>query len=376
MPVTARQLNRTTLARQMLLRRERTGVVEVVRRVLALQAQEPPSPYLALWNRIAGFDPVEVDEAFAGAGLVKASLMRITLHAVAGEDYSILHEAMLPNLRAARLNDRRFTSTGLSIPEVDAVIPGLVAFAAEARTRSDIEAMLAENLGSPLDCHVWWALRTFAPLVHAPTGGPWSFGRHPSHVAAPDGPRPAPEEALQALIRRYLEAFGPASAADFAQFAMQRQSEIRPALEATGDTVRTVQGPDGTTLLDVSGTPIADEDAAAPPRLLGMWDNVLLAYKDRARVIPDEYRPWVIRRNGDVLPTLLVDGYVAGVWRPVAGGIEATAFRSLPDAAWEGLAAEAASLLAILDDRDPGVYGRYRNWWERLPEGKVRVLGG
>ena len=60
------------------------------------------------------------------------------------------------------------------------------------------------------------------------------------------------------------------------------------------------------------------------------------------------------RSNGDVLPTLLVDGYVAGVWRPVDGGIEATAFHRLSAKAWEGLAAEARSLVALLAGRDPG----------------------
>jgi len=82
----------------------------------------------------------------------------------------------------------------------------------------------------------------------------------------------------------------------------------------------------------------------------------------------------VIRSNGDVLPTLLVDGYVAGVWRPVEVGIEATAFHHLPDEAWEGLAAEARALMALLADREPSVYRRYDHWWTKLPSAKTRVL--
>jgi hypothetical protein len=103
---------------------------------------------------------------------------------------------------------------------------------------------------------------------------------------------------------------------------------------------------------------------------------VLLAYADRSRVIPPDYRTHVIRRNGDVLPTLLVDGYVAGVWRPVDGGIEARAFRPLPKRAWDGLAAEARDLLALLANRDPAVYRRYGRWWLELPAGEQRVLTG
>ncbi|MGH3433265.1 MAG: DNA glycosylase AlkZ-like family protein, partial [Thermocrispum sp.] len=80
--------------------------------------------------------------------------------------------------------------------------------------------------------------------------------------------------------------------------------------------------------------------------------------------------------NGDVLPTLLVDGYVAGLWRVVDGKVEATAFRPLPDAAWDGLAAEAAALLELLGRRDPAIYRRYHHWWSRLPGGDTRMLPG
>jgi hypothetical protein len=107
---------------------------------------------------------------------------------------------------------------------------------------------------------------------------------------------------------------------------------------------------------------------------MAMWDSVLLAYSDRSRVIPPDYRRSVIRSNGDVLPTLLVDGYVAGVWRPVKGGIEATAFHQLSDDTWTDLAAEAAALVAFLADRDPTVYRRYARWWTTLPSADVRVL--
>jgi len=110
--------------------------------------------------------------------------------------------------------------------------------------------------------------------------------------------------------------------------------------------------------------------------LMPMWDSILLAYADRSRVIPPDYRRLVIKQNGDVLPTLLVDGLVAGVWRPVAGGIEATAFHRLSDEAWSGLGAEARALVAFLADREPTVYRRYVHWWATLPSAEVRVVPG
>ena len=375
MTLTERQLNRTTLERQLLLDRKPLEVVEAVRRVTALQAQEPASPYIALWNRVKGFDPADLDEAFVDRSVLKASLMRITLHAVAADDYTPFQLGMIRTLRAARLNDRRFQSTGLSIEEADDLVPHLLDFIAQPRSRRDIDEMLERQLGDVPDKHVFWALRTFAPLLHAPTGGPWSFTTNaPSYQAAPfDSDWDDQLAGLRRLIWRYLEGFGPASAADVAQFAMQRQAEIRPALAGMEDQLVVRDGLNGR-LLDVPEGFIADGDTPAPSRLLPMWDSVLLAYRDRNRIIPEEYRKAIIRRNGDVLPTVLVDGYVAGVWRPVEGGIEVTAFHALPADAWSGLTEEATSLIELLADREPLVYSRYGNWWKEMP-GERRILG-
>lgn len=108
-----------------------------------------------------------------------------------------------------------------------------------------------------------------------------------------------------------------------------------------------------------------------------MWDSILPAYADRSRVIPPACRRQVIRVNGDVLPTLLVDGYLAGVWRPVDGGVEATAFHYLPGHVWEGLAAEDRSLTGFLADRDQRVHSRYDHGWAKgPPSAEARLLPG
>jgi hypothetical protein len=107
---------------------------------------------------------------------------------------------------------------------------------------------------------------------------------------------------------------------------------------------------------------------------MAMWDSVLIAYHDRSRIMPPGYRKQVIRANGDVLPVLLVDGYVAGVWRAAGGAIEATAFDPLPDRVWAGLAEQAQALLPLLAARDPAVYSRYGHWWAKLPTAHTRLL--
>ncbi|HSM44558.1 MAG TPA: crosslink repair DNA glycosylase YcaQ family protein, partial [Acidimicrobiia bacterium] len=154
-----------------------------------------------------------------------------------------------------------------------------------------------------------------------------------------------------------------------------RQSDVRPALETMTDLIE-VEGPDGKTVLDLTGAEIPDEDTPAPPRLMAMWDSTLLAYKDWSRIIPEEHRRSVIRRNGDVLPSVLIDGYVSGVWRPVEDGIEITAFRRFDDNVWGALDAEARELIAFIAEREPLVYSRYGRWWTDLPAAEVRVLPG
>jgi winged helix DNA-binding protein len=377
--VTARQLNRATLGRQLLLRREKLGVVEAVHRIVAMQAQEPASPYLALWNRLAPFDPAELDRAFADRAIVKGTLLRITLHAVDAADYPAFHRAMQPTLRASRLNDRRFTRTGLSREDSDKLIPEVMRYAARGRTNAEVEAWLDERIGVTPKPGVWWALRQSGPFIHAPAAGPWSFGPRPTYAPARTKPHLGPEEvAVQHLVRRYLEGFGPASAKDAAQFGTILVPPTRAALESlveAGDAER-LAGPGGAVLYDVPGGLRPSEDAAAPPRLMAMWDSALLAYADRSRIIPPDYRKLVMRNNGDVLPSLLVDGLVAGVWRPLDGRIEATAFHRLSKADWAGLAKEADALIAFLAHREPAVYRRYARWWESLPSAEVRVLGG
>ncbi|MFH9426067.1 winged helix DNA-binding domain-containing protein [Streptomyces sp. NPDC017529] len=382
MPITARSLNRSTLARQLLLGRESIDVAEALRQVVALQAQQPASPYLALWNRLSGFSPDDLDDAVTGLRAVRATLMRITLHMVHAADYQVFREAMEPTLRASRLGDSRFTASGLTADEVDALLPDLLKYAEQPRTAVELRGRFEELSGAPVEPTAWRLLRQYVPLWHAPVGGPWSFGTRQAFVAARSRPAlaavpDAADDGLRVLIRRYLEGFGPASVADMAQFALVRRSRAKAAVQSLAAELEQVEGPDGTVLYDIPGAPRPPGDTPAPPRLMAMWDSVLLAYADRGRVIPPAYRKLVIRVNGDVLPTLLVDGHVAGVWRPVEGGIEATAFHPLPDAEWEGLATEAASLVPFLAGRDPLVYRRYDHWWAKgLPAAESRLLPG
>lgn len=262
MVISARELNRATLSRQLLLEREPLTVPDGVRRVVALQAQHPASPYLALWNRLTSFAPADLDAAFTGRSVAKATLMRITLHAVHAEDYAAFRAAMQPTLYASRLGSR-FAAAGLTPADADELVPELLAFARRQRTSAETQAWVEERVGAEKKEGAWWGLKAYAPLHHAPTNAPWSFGLRPSFLAAGTGHAPTGRamepQALRTLILRYLAGFGPASVADVAQFAMVQRAAIREALRALDGAVEQLQGPDGGTLFDLPG-------ASRPPR--------------------------------------------------------------------------------------------------------------
>ena len=163
-------------------------MVEGVRRVVAIQAQEPASPYIGLWARLVDFDPADLDAAFRDHAVVKATLVRITLHAVHVDDHRALREAMEPTLRASRLDSRFTAAAGLDPDGAGAVVADLLAHADRPRTSAELKAWLEARLGVPSKGAVWRAMRAYPPMIHAPTGAPWAFGRRSSFVAAPVEP--------------------------------------------------------------------------------------------------------------------------------------------------------------------------------------------
>jgi hypothetical protein len=307
--LSAAQVNRATLARQLLLERTSLGVEGAVEALAGIQAQEPASPYLALWTRLAPFDAPDLDAAFRERRVVKAMLMRSTLHAVSLEDYRHLLPALLPMFRTLR---RRLGNDPPTVARVAELADASVAFASVPRSNVELR-----DHATALDPEIardvaWWLIRRYAAFVNVPSDVTWSFGRRPMYVDPSvwlDGTTFAGEsEAVAHLARRYLAAFGPATPADAAAWSGLSIARLRPgfaALDAAGELARFVDER-GRELLDLVDTPRPDGDAPAPPRLLPMWDSLLLAHADRTRVISDEHRRVVVARNGDTLPTFLV----------------------------------------------------------------------
>jgi hypothetical protein len=301
--LTLRELNRALLERQMLLKRKRLGVQEAVERLCALQAQYSLSPYIALWTRLTGFQREQLTRALEGREVVKSTLFRITLHITSARDYPYFAAAFLP---AAQEMTARVT------PEQTAKLSRKVhAASKKPLTHEQLEALAAEEMGGR------WRTRILAPLLHLPPSGTWRFWGTPTLLGMKTWlgvDLPDREEGAKRIVERHLAAFGPATQQDLLRFAGVRVGDLRPGLEQL--ELRAFRDERGRKLLDLPRAPLPDGETPAPIRFLPKWDSSILAYAppERTRILPEKFRSTVIRKNGDVLPTVLVDGFVAATW--------------------------------------------------------------
>jgi hypothetical protein len=287
----------------MLLKRKRLSVQEAVERLCALQAQYSLSPYIALWSRLTGFQREQLTRALEGREVVKSTLFRITLHITSARDYPYFAAAFLP---AAQEMTARVT------PEQTAKLSRKVhAASKKPLTHEHLEALAAEEMGGR------WRTRILAPLLHLPPSGTWRFWGTPTLLGMKTWlgvDLPDREEGAKRIVERHLAAFGPATQQDLLRFAGVRVGDLRPGLEQL--ELRAFRDERGRKLLDLPRAPLPDGETPAPIRFLPKWDSSILAYAppERMRILPERFRSTVIRKNGDVLPTVLVDGFVAATW--------------------------------------------------------------
>jgi hypothetical protein len=302
--LTLRELNRALLARQLLLERRALGVQPAVERLCAIQAQWPQSPYIALWTRLTDFRKEQLTRALTQHRVVKAQLFRITLHMTSARDYPYFAAVVLRAAREATPGVPNETMEELGRRARELAL-------AQTVTHEDLNVFADEMRGFS------WRTRMLTPLVHLPPSGTWSFYGSPqlrAMEAVLGVELPPRDDGAERLIRSYLAAFGPATQADILRFAGVRVGDVRAGLERV--ELRRFRDERGRVLLDLARAPLPDGDTPAPVRFLPKWDSSLLAYAapERTRILPDRLRSTVIRKNGDVLPTVLVDGFVSASW--------------------------------------------------------------
>ncbi|HEX3057029.1 MAG TPA: winged helix DNA-binding domain-containing protein [Gaiellaceae bacterium] len=337
--LTLRQLNRATLARQLLLERRKLSPTAVIERLVGMQAQWPQAPYVGIWTRTTGFRREALERQLAAGAVIKGTVMRQTLHLVTPRDYALIRAAM---------SETNFPwETALA----KRLAPSMRELAAAGPvTNADALAHIEREHGlKGIDARrAWRAARQCAHLLHHHETALWR-GRPEGRFVALDEPDGhVPVEARSEMLRRYLAAFGPATVRDMVAWSMMHVPEIKAALALLD--VRRFRDENGRELLDVPRAPLPDPEAPAPVRFLPKWDNLLLAFADRTRVLPEQHRKTVIGKNGDVAQTFLVDGLVAGTWKVVKGRVELEPFAPLSRAAQRELEDEAGLLEAFVAD--------------------------
>jgi len=336
--LTLRELNRATLARQLLLARKRLPPTAVLERLVGLQAQWPPAPYVGIWTRTTSFRREALERELASAAVVKATVMRQTLHLVTRRDYGLLRAA----LSETNFPDRTSTAERLA-PSVRSLAADGPVTTAEALAQLERE----HGLTGIEARRAWRGARVRAHVLHHHETALWHGRPEGRFVAVEEPEAHDPTEARAEILRRYLAAFGPASRRDIVAWSMMHVPEIQRALDRL-EPLRRFRDEHGRELLDVPGAPLPDAETPAPVRFLPKWDNVLLAFADRTRILPEPYRRTVIRMNGDVAQTFLVDGLVAGSWRAENGRVLLEQFAALSPSVRRELEDEAGRLEAFL----------------------------
>jgi hypothetical protein len=344
-----RALNRATLARQLLLRRERVTAVEAVERLVGLQAQEPPDPYVALWSRLDGFRPQELADALDGRSLVRTVLMRGTIHLVTGDDAFAIRPLVQPVLDAEL---RRHGEFGPALVGVDLETPLAAArelLAERALTPRELRAELADRFPELHPGALAYACRNHLTLVQVPPRGLWGM-RGGVRLATAESwlPRgPAGTPSIDELVLRYLAAFGPASVADIATWS--RLTGLRAVVERLRPRLVAFWDARAREVFDMPEAPRPDPATPAPPRFLPEYDNVLLSHADRGRfAASDEDRALLVDAWWDAKGSLLVDGVVRAVWRVDDDALLVRYAGRLPKRSAAAVAAEGRRLLRFL----------------------------
>lgn len=344
-----RELNRATLARQMLLARETISVSAAVERLAGLQAQLASAPYVGLWTRLQNFKREDLASLIDARKVVKATFNRATLHLVTAEDYLRFRTTLQPLLASAASSIAKDRGEF----DLDKVLKAARAYLAEKpRTFADLSDMLAELLPDVDVGAMRYSVRTHIPLVQVPIATGWSYPSKPEFTLAESwlGRKISPKEFLPELVKRYLAAFGPASVTDAQTWLGLK---LKDTFEALRPELQTYRDENRRELFDLPGIELPAEDVPAPLRFLPEFDNLLLSHSNRTRVVAEENRPQVYLPALRVAATILVDGFVRGAWKvekaKSAATLVITPFEKLAKKDRSALMEEAALLVRFVE---------------------------
>jgi Winged helix DNA-binding domain len=308
-----RALNRALLERQLLLRRVDMPLDHALEHLVGLQAQGPRVPYYALWSRLEGFDPDELGRMVVEREAVRLTLMRATVHLVTARDARRIRP--LVQVVVERNHNGAFGRRmgGADVGELAQAVRGLLA-EEPLGARELGRRLVARGIGEDVEA-MGNAARVYVPLVQVPPRGVWGAGGQAKYAPLETwtGSDLDSQPSIEELVLRYLRAFGPASVLDMQSWC--GLTKLKPVFDELRPQLVTYLDEDGKELFDLPEAPRPDSDVMAPVRFLGEYDNALLGFADRRRIIPADF-PWTaVLDEGHFVSNLLVDGMLRGVWR-------------------------------------------------------------
>jgi winged helix DNA-binding protein len=345
------ELNRATLARQMLLARGKTTVLAAVEQIGGLQAQLARPPFLGLWSRVSGFRAEDLVRLAARRRVVRATAMRATLHLLSAKDYRALRPALQPMLTEAMKGVLGARAAGFDLARVTQSARRCLD--ARPMTFDELRAALAREWPGADERAMGYAVRTALPLVQVPDETTWGWpGAACFAVAETWLGKPIPAAAkAEPLVLRYLGAFGPAGVKDAQAWSGLRA--LGDAFEALRPKLRVFRDDKGRELFDLPRAPRPPASAPAPVRFLPDYDSLMLAHADRRRVVADEHRPKLATKNLRILASYLVDGFIRGTWRVErarrSAALVLEPFEDVPRTARAALLEEGAALLRFAE---------------------------
>jgi hypothetical protein len=347
-----RALNRALLERQLLLRREDMSTLGAIEHLAGMQAQAPNAPYVGLWTRLAGFRTDHLAELLAERAVVRTHLMRNTIHLVTAHNGVAMRGLMQPFLdRSYARSVFARSLTGVDLPTM--VDAGRALLAERPRTRDELGRLLERQWPGRDPISLAYAITHLVPTVQVPPRGIWGSTGQARYTTTGAwlGELPAPGLSPDALVLRYLAAFGPATVRDIQAWC--GLTRLREATERLRPRLRTFRDTGGGELFDLPDAPRPDPDTPAPPRFLPEYDNVLLSHADRARIIPDRRSVPLPPGLGGSNGTVLVDGFWRATWKIMRqpGGtvtLRVEPFTELSSEQTAGVTAEATGLLALV----------------------------
>jgi hypothetical protein len=340
-----RELNRAVLARQLLLERSRLSVPKALERIGGIQAQYAPSMYVGLWSRLDGFERASLTRALERRAVVQGTLLRATIHLVTPAQWWTWSAATRERRRETWLRSRPGVATAR---EMAAIARRVGERLAEGPIeRRELQEMVGKG---PQGIS---AINSWLDLVRIPPSGTWERRRADLFADAHEwiGPDSQPAEGAKGgatveLARAYLRAFGPATAAELADWAGLAIGTVKRALASL--ELRSFRAEDGAELIDLPRLPIPDPETVAPPRLLPVWDATLLAHARRGQILPEHHRSKVFStKTPQSVPIFLVDGQVAGIWRYEKGRVKLEPFGRLASSSRRALNEEGERLAAF-----------------------------